>query len=69
MVKQEHEAMVVDLDVGLKWSRDDYVRQEIERQRRAVEENAERRHDRDEGVIIVLSDSDEEAIAPTKPST
>ncbi|KAE8808481.1 Homeobox protein KNOX3 [Hordeum vulgare] len=35
-VKQEHEAMVVELDASLKWSRNDYMREEVERERRAL---------------------------------
>ncbi|KAE8786621.1 hypothetical protein D1007_39530 [Hordeum vulgare] len=33
VVKQEHTKMAADLDTGLKWSRDDYVCEEMERQR------------------------------------
>ncbi|KAE8802393.1 Cysteine-rich receptor-like protein kinase 10 [Hordeum vulgare] len=67
VVKKKHVEMVADLDTGLKWSCDDYVREEMECQCRALEEIAERRRGRDEGGVIVLSDSDEEATAPTKP--
>ncbi|KAE8813797.1 putative WRKY transcription factor 35 [Hordeum vulgare] len=67
VVKQDQEAMVADLDAGLKWLRDDHVREEMERHHRALEEIAEQRHNRDEGGVIVLSDSDEETPVPTKP--
>ncbi|KAE8815187.1 hypothetical protein D1007_07511 [Hordeum vulgare] len=67
MVKQEHEAMAADLDSTLKWSRDNYVREEMECQRRALKDIAEQRRGRNEVVVVVLSDSDEEATASTKP--
>ncbi|KAE8790397.1 hypothetical protein D1007_35358 [Hordeum vulgare] len=65
VVKQEHEAMAADLNADLKWSRYDYVREEMEHERRTQEEIPERRHGCDEGDAIVLSDSDEEAPMPT----
>ncbi|KAE8795686.1 hypothetical protein D1007_29401 [Hordeum vulgare] len=68
MVKQEHMKMSADLDAGLEWSRDDYVRQEMEHERRTLEEIAERYRVRNEGGVIVLSDIDEKATAPTKPA-
>ncbi|KAE8785484.1 hypothetical protein D1007_40832 [Hordeum vulgare] len=39
----------------------------MERQRRAMEEIAEQRHDHEDGGDIVLSDSDKEVTAPSKP--
>ncbi|KAE8771902.1 putative WRKY transcription factor 35 [Hordeum vulgare] len=57
--------MAVDLDADLKWSRDDYVGEKTEHQRHALEEIAERHRGREDGGVIVLSDSDEEAVAPT----
>ncbi|KAE8794591.1 hypothetical protein D1007_30630 [Hordeum vulgare] len=60
MVKQEHDDMVADLESSLAWSCTEYVAQKMERERRGVEEIAERRHDRDVGGVIMLSDSDEE---------
>ncbi|KAE8804647.1 putative WRKY transcription factor 35 [Hordeum vulgare] len=43
------------------------MREEMEHQRRALEEIAERRHGHDEGGVMDLSDSDEEAAALTNP--
>ncbi|KAE8811993.1 putative WRKY transcription factor 35 [Hordeum vulgare] len=57
--------MAADLDTGLKWSCDDYGWEEMERQRRALEEIAPRRRGREEGDVIVLDDSDEETLAWT----
>ncbi|KAE8795813.1 Homeobox protein KNOX3 [Hordeum vulgare] len=45
-VKKEHLAMVAADETALKWAKDDYVREEMERQRRAVEEIAARRRGR-----------------------
>ena len=53
IVKQEHVDMAADLETGLKWAWDDYVREEMERQRRTLEEIAARRRDREDGGIIV----------------
>ncbi|KAE8800411.1 Cysteine-rich receptor-like protein kinase 10 [Hordeum vulgare] len=63
-VKQEHFAMVVDDEAALKWAQDDYVREEMERQRRAPEETAARRRGREEGVAVILDERDEEAPTP-----
>ncbi|KAE8780421.1 putative WRKY transcription factor 35 [Hordeum vulgare] len=41
-VKQEHLAMATDDETTLKWARDDYVREEMERQHRALVEIAAR---------------------------
>ncbi|KAE8793922.1 hypothetical protein D1007_31359 [Hordeum vulgare] len=62
VVKQEHAKMDVDLVTGMKWSRDDYVREEMERQRQrcALEEIVARRRDHKEDGVIVLSDDEEE---------
>ncbi|KAE8807470.1 hypothetical protein D1007_16257 [Hordeum vulgare] len=67
VVKQEHVEMATHLNASLAWSRNDYVREEMERQRHALEKIAEQHRDRDEDDIFVLSDSDEEATTPTKP--
>ncbi|KAE8793059.1 hypothetical protein D1007_32266 [Hordeum vulgare] len=56
-----HEATV------LKWVHDDYVRDVMERQRRAIEEIAARLHGREEGDVIILGNSDEEASEPSNP--
>ncbi|KAE8767009.1 hypothetical protein D1007_61685 [Hordeum vulgare] len=56
-VKQEHLDMAVDDETSLKWARDDYVREEMERHRLG----------REEGDIVILDDSDEEAPRPSNP--
>ncbi|KAE8796720.1 Cysteine-rich receptor-like protein kinase 10 [Hordeum vulgare] len=66
-VKQEHLAMVVDGQTTLKWAQDDCVREEMERQRRALEEITARRCSREEDDIVILHDSDEEAPGPSNP--
>ncbi|KAE8791611.1 SEC12-like protein 2 [Hordeum vulgare] len=58
-VMKEQEAMAVDEDTGLKWARDDYIRQEIERERRAHEKIAARHRGHEEGGGVILEDSDE----------
>ncbi|KAE8785833.1 Cysteine-rich receptor-like protein kinase 10 [Hordeum vulgare] len=65
-VKQEHLAMAVDDEAALKWARDDYVQEEMEHERRALEEIATRRHGREEGGGVILDESDEEASAPVR---
>ncbi|KAE8816306.1 Cysteine-rich receptor-like protein kinase 10 [Hordeum vulgare] len=65
-VKHEHLAMPVDNETALKWVRDDYVREEMEHQRRALKEIVARRHGREEGGIVILDKSDEEAPAPAR---
>ncbi|KAE8770744.1 putative WRKY transcription factor 35 [Hordeum vulgare] len=65
VVKQENAEMPADLDIVLKWSRDDYVRKEMERQPCALEEIAAQRCGREEGDVIVLVDNDEETMAQT----
>ncbi|KAE8778480.1 wrky transcription factor 35 [Hordeum vulgare] len=59
-VKQEHVEMAADLDISLKWSCDDYTREKMERQRRAVEEIAAQCRGHKKGGIIILDDSNEE---------
>ncbi|KAE8799515.1 Cysteine-rich receptor-like protein kinase 10 [Hordeum vulgare] len=54
-------------EVALKWARDDYVREEMERQRRALEEIVARRRGREEGNIIILDKSDEEVPGTLNP--
>ncbi|KAI5001391.1 hypothetical protein ZWY2020_026041 [Hordeum vulgare] len=66
-VMQEHLAMAVTDETALKWARDDYVREEMERQRRALEEIAARRRGREEDGVVILDDSDEEAPEPSNP--
>ncbi|KAE8782293.1 SEC12-like protein 2 [Hordeum vulgare] len=66
-VKQEHLVMAADDETVLKWARDDYVREEMERQRCALEEIAARRRGREEGGVVILDDNDEEASGPFNP--
>ncbi|KAE8804059.1 hypothetical protein D1007_20022 [Hordeum vulgare] len=66
-LKQKHLAMAVDDETILKWARDDYVREEMERQRRALEEIVVRRRNREEDGVVILHDSDEEALEPSNP--
>ncbi|KAE8819505.1 SEC12-like protein 2 [Hordeum vulgare] len=64
-VKQEHLAMATDDETALKWARGDYVREEMERQRRALEEIVARRRGREKGSVVVLDDNDDEAPGPS----
>ena len=66
-MKKEHEAMAADKETGLKWARDDYVRQEMERQRRALKEIAARQCGREEGDVVILYKGDEEAPGSSNP--
>ena len=54
---------------ALKWARDDYLRDEMVRQRRALEEIAARRRGREDehGVMILDSDDDEDAPGSSNP--
>lgn len=72
VVKQEHLDMATaDDEAALKWARDDYVREEVERQRRALEEiearHRARREEEIAGLIILDDDSDGEAPGPSNP--
>ena len=67
VVKQELLDMAVANETVLKWARDDYVREEMERQRRALEEIATRRRGCDEGGLAILDDNNEEAPEPSNP--
>ena len=51
------------------WARDDYLRDEMVRQRRALEEIAARKRGREDklGVVILDSDDDEDAPGPSNP--
>ena len=52
----------------LRWARDDYLRDEMVRQRRALEEIAARKHGHeDEHGVLVLSDYDDDAPGPSNP--
>ncbi|KAE8783807.1 SEC12-like protein 2 [Hordeum vulgare] len=66
-VKQEHLDMVAADETMLKWAWDDYVREEMERQRRTLEEIAARRRGREEGGVVILDDNNEEAPGPSNP--
>ncbi|KAE8802208.1 Cysteine-rich receptor-like protein kinase 10 [Hordeum vulgare] len=65
-VKQEHPTMTAGDEAALKWAWDDYVREEMERQRPSAEEIVARRRGREEGVVVILDESDEEAPAPVR---
>ena len=54
---------------ALRWARDDYLRDEMVRQRRALEEIAARRRGREDehDVVILDSDDDEDAPGPSNP--
>ncbi|KAI5010891.1 hypothetical protein ZWY2020_013028 [Hordeum vulgare] len=66
-VKKEHLDMTVDDETALKWARDDYVREEMEHQHRALEETVARGRGREEGGGVILDDGDEEAPGPSNP--
>ncbi|KAE8804357.1 Cysteine-rich receptor-like protein kinase 10 [Hordeum vulgare] len=59
--------MTADNETVLKRAWDDSVREEMERQHRALEEIDARRRDREEGVVVILDDSDEEGSGPSNP--
>ena len=44
----------------MRWSRDDYVREEMVRQRRALEEIAARKCGREDGDGVIVLDSDDD---------
>ncbi|KAE8794394.1 Cysteine-rich receptor-like protein kinase 10 [Hordeum vulgare] len=54
-------------ETALKWARDDYVREEMERELCVLEEIVARHRSREEGGVVVLEDSDEEASRPSNP--
>ena len=56
-VKEE----ALDDEAALKWARDDWVQTERERQRAALARFETRHRGRDEGGIVVLDDSDDDA--------
>ncbi|KAI4995623.1 hypothetical protein ZWY2020_035526 [Hordeum vulgare] len=66
-VKQEHLTRAANNETTLKWARDDYVREEMERQCCALEEIAARRRGCEEGDIVILDDSDKEAPGSSNP--
>ncbi|KAE8815744.1 Cysteine-rich receptor-like protein kinase 10 [Hordeum vulgare] len=66
-MEKEHKAMFVDEEIALKWARDNYVREEMERKHRALEKTATRRRGREEGGIVILDDGDEEVPGPSNP--
>ncbi|KAE8812021.1 Homeobox protein KNOX3 [Hordeum vulgare] len=66
-VMQEHLPMAADDEIVLKWARDDYVREKMERQRRTLEEIAARRPGHEESDVVILDDSNEEALEPSNP--
>ena len=54
---------------ALRWARDDYLRDEMVRQRRTLEEIAARKHGREDehGVVVLDSDDDDDAPGPSNP--
>lgn len=64
---KEHEAMGATDETALKWSQEDYVREEMAGQHRALEEIAAQRRRREEGGIVILDDNDKEASGPSTP--
>ncbi|KAE8812969.1 SEC12-like protein 2 [Hordeum vulgare] len=48
-VKKEHQDMAADEENVLKWARDNYVREKMDRQRQALEEIVARHRGREEG--------------------
>ncbi|KAE8770989.1 Homeobox protein KNOX3 [Hordeum vulgare] len=66
-VKQEHLAMAAADEAVLKSARDHYVWEEIERECRVLEEMAARRRGHEEGGVVILNESDEEATGTSNP--
>ena len=52
---------------ALRWARDDYLRDEMVRQRRALEEIAARKHGREDEHGVVVLDSDDAPPGPSNP--
>ena len=66
-VKPEHLAMAAADETAMRWTREDYVREQVARQRRALEEHKahHRRPVREvDGVLYI--DSDEEEAGPSR---
>ncbi|KAE8817055.1 putative WRKY transcription factor 35 [Hordeum vulgare] len=57
--------MTADDDTSLKWAWGDYVWEEMERERRTLEEIAARRRGHEVGDNVILDDNDEEAPGPS----
>ena len=53
----------------MRWARDDYLRTEMTRQTRALEEIAARKRGREDehGVVVLDSDNDDDAPGPSNP--
>ncbi|XBI60382.1 hypothetical protein VPH35_041319 [Triticum aestivum] len=71
-VKPEHAGMVApDDESALKWAREDYVREQVRRQRRAYLENQarsraeERRRVAEEGGVVIIDNDDEGEAGPS----
>ena len=61
-VKPEHAGMVApDDESALKWAKEDYIREQVRRQRRAYLETQARRRAEEGGVIVIDSDDEVEA--------
>ena len=66
-MKKEHEDMAAADETALKWAKADYVREQMECQRRAFEEIVAQRRGREEGGVVVLDSDDEDAPGPSNP--
>ena len=67
-VKPEHAGMVApDDESALKWAKEDYIREQVRRQRRAYLETQARRRAEEGGVIVIDSDDEGEAGPSSAP--
>ena len=65
-VKPEHVEMAApDDESALKWAKEDYVRKQVRRQRRAYAELQARRRGREEDGVIVLDSNEEDEAGPS----
>ncbi|XP_037416881.1 uncharacterized protein LOC119279933 [Triticum dicoccoides] len=66
LVKSEHADMVApDDESALKWAKEDYIREQVRRQRQAYEELQARRLGHEEGGAIILDSDEEEEAGPS----
>jgi hypothetical protein len=67
-VKPEHLAMAAADETAMRWAREDYVREQVARQRRALEElkARQRRPVREVDGVLVLDSDDEEEAGPSR---
>ena len=65
-MKPEHVEMAApDDESALKWAKEDHVREQVRRQRRAYAELQARRRGREEGGVIVLDSDEEDEAGPS----